>query len=260
MNNKYLSGNLMIAVLAILSCVGLYICWKKGENLIIPLVSLGLIPLIIVLRTLVMKFEGNNEKETKSTALSFLIIVLGIAVIYSSITCIGSRPYRYSENVGSYVQTVAGFPEMPTIEEIRKSGGSEFYTFNRENGSDSATAIIQYDGESYWKKLLELYDKYGYGDTLIYDYDQERGQFTLDGYAFILVDNSRTINFEKSVLIGRNGSERKIAYICYENKSYDDPLVEYQSAGRSFRKRIISMESFVRKKCGWDKHIREKEQ
>lgn len=78
-----------------------------------------------------MKFEGNNEKETKSTALSFLIIVLGMAVIYSSITCIGSRPYRYSENVESYVQTVAGFSEMPTIEEIRKSGGSEFYTFNR---------------------------------------------------------------------------------------------------------------------------------
>lgn len=49
---------------------------------------------------------------------------------------------------------------MPTIEEIRKSGGSEFYTFNRENGSDSATAIIQYNTETYQKKLLEVH-KYG---------------------------------------------------------------------------------------------------
>lgn len=130
----------MIAVLAILSCVGLYICWKKGENLIIPLVSLGLIPLIIVLRTLVMKFEGNNEKKTKSTALSFLIIVLGIAVIYSSITCIGSRPYRYSENVESYVQTVAGFPECRLL---RKSENRTVRSFTLLTEKTEVTAQLQ---------------------------------------------------------------------------------------------------------------------
>lgn len=242
----------MIAVLAVLSCVGLYICWKKGENLIIPLVSLGLIPLIIVLRTLVMKFEGNNEKETKSTALSFLIIVSGIAVIYSSITCIGSRPYRYSENVESYVQTVAGFPEMPTIEEIRKSGGSEFYTFNRENGSDSATAIItaiiQYNTETYQKKLLEVH-KYGQGDTVYYP-NAERGSFTLEGYRFILIDNSREDPFDKLMLIGVNDTERKIAYICFSNLTIDDPSVYYKRSYKYTSKEIISMESFVRRKCG----------
>lgn len=260
MNNKYLSGNLMIAVLAILSCVGLYMRWSRGEDISSSLVSLGLIVIIAILSTVTMKIENDKKKDMLRIVLTGLMMVFGIAVIIISLGNICSRPSVYSEDAELYSEITADFSEMPTIEEIKKTDGSEFYTFNRENGSDSATAIIQYDGESYWKKLLELYDKYGYGDTLIYDYDQERGQFTLDGYAFILVDNSRTINFEKSVLIGRNGSERKIAYICYENKSYDDPLVEYQSAGRSFRKRIISMESFVRRKCGWDKHIREKEQ
>ena len=247
----------MIAVLAILSCVGLYICWEKGENLIIPLVCLGLIPLIIVLRTLVMKFEGNNEKETKSTALSFLIIVLGIAVIYSSITCIGSRPYRYSENVESYVQTVAGFSEMPTIEEIRKSDGSEFYTFNRENGSDSATAIIQYNTETYQKKLLEVH-KYGQGDTVYYP-NAERGSFTLEGYRFILIDNSREDPFDNLMLIGVNDTERKIAYICFLNLTIDDPLVYYKRSYRYTSKEIISMETFVREKCGWKRHKTERE-
>lgn len=259
MNNKYLSGNLMIAVLAILSCIGLYMRWSRGEDITDSLVSLGLIVLIAILSTVTMKIEKDKKKDILRVVLAGLMMFSGMAVIIISVIGICSRTAVYSEDTKLYSEITAGFSEMPTIEEIEKSEGSEFYTYTRENFSDSATAIIQYDAESYWKKLLELYDKYGYGDTLIYDFDKERGQFTHDGYVFILVDNSRTINFEKSVLIGRNGSERKIAYICYANKSYDDPLVEYQSAGRTFRRKIISMESFVNGKCGWKRHKTEQE-
>lgn len=257
MNNKYLGGNLILAVLAILSCVGLYMRWSRGEDITDSLVSLGLIVIIAILSTVTMKIENDKKKDMLRIILSGLMMVFGMVVIIISVVSICSRTAVYSENAELYSEITADFSEMPTIEEIKKSEGSEFYTYTREGFKDSATAIIQYDAESYLKKLLELYDKYGYGDTLIYDYDQERGQFTLDGYVFILVDDSRTINFEKSVLIGRKGSERKIAYICYENKSYDDPLVKYQSAGRSFRKRIISMESFVSGECGWERHKKE---
>lgn len=248
----------MIAVLAILSCVGLYMCCGRGEDISSSLVSLGLIVIIAILSTVTMKIENDKKKDMLRIVLAGLMMVFGIAVIIISLGNICSRPSVYSEDAELYSEITADFSEMPTIEEIRKSGGSEFYTFNRENGSDSATAIIQYNTETYQKKLLEVH-KYGQGDTVYYP-NAERGSFTLEGYRFILIDNSREDPFDKLMFIGVNDTERKIAYICFSNLTIDDPLVYYKRSYRYTSKEIISMESFVRRKCGWDKHIREKEQ
>ena len=75
-----------------------------------------------------------------------------------------------------------------------------------------------------------------------------------DGYKFIAVDSVGSVKFEHLIIIGINGSERKIAYICYNNLTYDNPLTnDWDQIGE------ISLKSFIERKCGWIRHNRVKE-
>lgn len=252
MKNKYLSGNLVIAVLAILTAVRFYICWQRNEDLFPSIFCLVLFALVVIFRTLVMRLGDKIESKRLRTFFGSMAVILGIAVLTFSVYGICSRPYSYSEEAKDYNEVVSSFSEMPTMAEIEKSAGAEYYTYNRENVSKSATAIIQYNAEGYWKKLLDLH-KYGDGDVIVMVGSKNP---ELDGYKFIAVDSVGSVKFEHLILIGTNGSERKIAYICYNNLTYDDPLTEYVSSGRTVSRRDISLKSFIEYKCGWGRHNR----
>lgn len=255
MKNKYLNGNLAIAFLALLTVLRFYISWREGESMSDPIVCFAGLALIVICRTLATKLEDKQEGTGLRRLFGNMTVILGIALICFLTIGICSRLYSYSEEAKDYNEVVSSFDEMPTMAEIEKSVGAEYYTYNKKNESNSATAIIQYDAEGYWKKLLDLH-KYGEGNVIVM-VGSKNPEF--DGYKFIAVDSVGSVKFEHLILIGINGSERKIAYICYNNLSYNDPLTEYVPSGRTMSRSDITLKSFIEHRCGWIRYNRVKE-
>lgn len=255
MKNKYLNGNLAIVFLALLTVLRFYISWREGESMSDPIICFVVLALIVICRTLATKLENKQGRAKLRKFFGNMTVILGIAVIGFLITGICSRPYSYSEEVKGYNEVVSSFDEMPTMAEIEKSVGAEYYTYNKKNESNSATAIIQYDAEGYWKKLLDLH-KYGEGNVTVM-VGSKNPEF--DGYKFIAVDSVGSVKFEHLILIGINGSERKIAYICYNNLSYNDPLTKDVPGGGTMSRSDITLKSFIEHRCGWIRHNRVKE-
>lgn len=255
MKNERLSGNLMLILLTVFVGVGMYTQIKRDESLDLPLVSVGCIVLIIIINAIIEKVS--IKKKWIANTLAMFTILFGFLATSFTIAVIASPQPKYIENAALYNETVEGFSDMPRLSDIDDAIDVQYYTFNREKRSKSATVIIQYDAATYWKNVADL-SKYGEGDTLTYTYPSaERGSFNYDGYKFIIVDSSRSTVFEKVVFIGINNADKKIAYICFGNLTDEDPMLEYSASGRAVSVRVQSMDSFI-KSCGWERHKAEK--
>ena len=149
MKNERLSGNLMLILLTVFVGVGMYTQIKRDESLDLPLISVGCIVLIIIINAIIEKVS--IKKKWIANTLVMFTFLFGFLATSFTIAVIASPQPKYVEDASLYNETVEDFSDMPRLSDIDDAIDVQYYTFNREKRSKSATVIIQYDAATYWK-------------------------------------------------------------------------------------------------------------